>query len=85
MREKKTVLGCRKEFFELDEAKLKNTLDKYDIILHTDERKSDDIRNIHECARKVVLMWNYLPVIVKAFIQTKRRTLNLDKNSKKFE
>lgn len=38
-----------------------------------------------ELARQVVLLYNYLPAIVKALIQTKRRGLNLDKNSKMFE
>ena len=38
-----------------------------------------------ELARQVVLLYNYLPAIVKALIQTKRRGLNLDKNSKQFE
>ena len=43
-----------------------------------------DIEMIRERCRKVVLMWNYLPAIVKAIIQTKRRSLGLDANSKKF-
>ena len=42
------------------------------------------IEMIRERCRKVVLMWNYLPAIVKAIIQTKRRSLGLDANSKKF-
>jgi uncharacterized protein with GYD domain len=32
----------------------------------------------------VILLYNYTPAIVKALIQTKRRSLNLDKNSQKF-
>lgn len=39
----------------------------------------------HEDCRRIVLLWNYLPAIVKAFIQTKRRSLGLDNNSIKFK
>jgi hypothetical protein len=44
----------------------------------------EQVKEKMELARLVVLIYNYLPAIVKAFIQTKRRTLNLDKNSKMF-
>lgn len=37
-----------------------------------------------ELARKEMLLWNYIPAIVKAVIQTKRRSLSMDNNSKKF-
>lgn len=43
-----------------------------------------EILEYHEDCRRVVLLWNYLPAIVKAFIQTKRRSLGLDNNSTKF-
>lgn len=43
------------------------------------------VKERKEIARKVILLYNYLPAIVKALIQTKRRKLNLDKNSKTFE
>ena len=45
----------------------------------------EDVKSKMELARLVVLLYNYQPAIVKALIQTKRRRLNLDKNSKKFE
>lgn len=45
----------------------------------------DQVKEKKEEARMVILLYNYLPAIVKALIQTKRRSLNLDKNSKKFE
>ena len=44
----------------------------------------EDVEEKYELARKVVLLYNYMPAIVKAFLQTKRRELNLDQNSKKF-
>jgi len=44
----------------------------------------DDVKEKYELARRVVLLYNYTPAIVKAFFQTKRRSLNLDQNSKKF-
>ena len=43
------------------------------------------VKTRKETARKVILLYNYLPAIVKALLQTKRRKLNLDKNSKMFE
>ena len=44
-----------------------------------------EVKAKKELARMVILLYNYLPAIVKALIQTKRRSLDLDKNSKKFE
>lgn len=44
-----------------------------------------EVKTRKETARKVILLYNYLPAIVKALLQTKRRKLNLDKNSKMFE
>ena len=40
---------------------------------------TEDSPEIREECRKVILLWNYHPAIVKAIIQTKRRALNLDK------
>ena len=37
-----------------------------------------------ETARKTMLLYHYIPAIIKALIQTKRRSLGLDCNSKKF-
>ena len=44
-----------------------------------------EVKAKKELARMVILLYNYLPAIVKALIQTKRRSLDLDKNSKKFD
>lgn len=38
----------------------------------------------YEIIRKEILIWNYMPAIVKAMIMTKRRSLGLDSNSKRF-
>lgn len=40
---------------------------------------------LKEKARKEMLVWNYIPAIIKAVIQTKRRSLNMDTNSNKFK
>ena len=45
----------------------------------------EEVKEKKELARMVVLLYNYIPAIVKALIQTKRRGLKLDKNSKMFE
>ena len=45
---------------------------------------ADEVKEKYELARQVVLLYNYMPAIVKAFIQTKRRSLDLDRNSTKF-
>lgn len=39
---------------------------------------------MNELARKEMLVWNYIPGVIKAIIQTKRREMNMDNNSKKF-
>ena len=41
------------------------------------------LEGIKETARKEMLVWNYIPAIIKAVIQTKRRSLDMDNNSKK--
>ncbi len=43
------------------------------------------LEGLKEIARKEMLVWNYIPAIIKAVIQTKRRSLNMDTNSKKFK
>lgn len=48
------------------------------------ECSDEEKEQIYEDIRKIFLLWNYLPAIVKAFIMTKRRSLGLDNNSKKF-
>ena len=51
---------------------------------HTNEyiKRLDDLK---ETARKEMLVWNYIPAIIKAVMQTKRRSLDMDTNSKKFK
>ena len=44
-----------------------------------------EVKAKKKLTRMVILLYNYLPAIVKALIQTKRRSLDLDKNSKKFD
>ena len=44
----------------------------------------EEVKEKYELARRVVLLYNYTPAIVKAFVQTKRRSLDLDRNSTKF-
>ena len=41
--------------------------------------------DVIELARKVMLLYNHIPAVVKALIQTKRRSMGLDANSKKFK
>lgn len=42
------------------------------------------LNDIKENARKEMLIWNYIPAVIKAIIQTKRRSLGMDTNSKRF-
>lgn len=37
-----------------------------------------------EESRKVILIWNHMPMVVKAILQTKKRGLGMDTNSKRF-
>ena len=39
---------------------------------------------LKEKARKEMLVWYYIPAIIKAVMHTKRRSLDMDTNSKKF-
>ena len=55
-----------------------STIDREDEFM----RRLEDIK---ETARKEMLVWNHIPAIVKAVIQTKRRSMNMDTNSKKFK
>lgn len=57
---------------------------KVDEILTEFHVTGDNPDKREEC-RKIVLCWQYMPAIVKAIIQTKRRSLKLDQNSKKFD
>lgn len=49
------------------------------------EEVPEDKEAVYEHYRKIFLLWNYMPSIVKALIMTKRRSLGLDSNSKKFK
>ena len=48
------------------------------------ERLLPGRNELKELARKEMLVWNYIPGVIKAIIQTKRREMNMDNNSKKF-
>ena len=60
------------EFFKKNDILVNKILSKFNV--------TEDSPEIREECRKVILLWNYHPAIVKAIIQTKRRALNLDKN-----
>jgi len=45
----------------------------------------DSVIDTQEDIRKIFLLWNYCPTIVKAILQTKRRQLGFDNNSQKFK
>ena len=60
---------------------------EFDMIVNMfnlDKFNDTQCEQMFEMARKVVLLYNYMPAIVKALIQTKRRSLGLDQNSTKF-
>ena len=52
------------------------------LLTGVNENEKDKIK---ELARREMLVWNYLPAVVKALIQTRRRQLGMDKNSKRFD
>ena len=63
----------------------------YGIIADVSNLSADDFERLlpsrnelKELARKEMLVWNYIPGVIKAIIQTKRREMNMDNNSKKF-
>jgi len=63
----------------------------YGIIADVSKLSVDDFERLlpgrnepKELARKEMLVWNYIPGVIKAIIQTKRREMNMDNNSKKF-
>ena len=63
----------------------------YGIIVDVSNLSVDDFERLlpgrnelKELARKEMLVWNYIPGVIKAIIQTKRREMNMDNNSKKF-
>ena len=48
------------------------------------ERLLPGRNKLKERARREMVVWNYIPSVVKTIIQTKRREMNMDNNSKKF-
>lgn len=60
------------EYYKRNDILVNKILSKFNV--------TEDSPEIREECRKVILLWNYHPAIVKAIIQTKRRALNLDKN-----
>ena len=48
------------------------------------ERLLPGRNKLKELARREMVVWNYIPSVVKTIIQTKRREMNMDNNSKKF-
>ena len=60
------------EYYKKNDIFVNKILSKFNV--------TEDSPEIREECRKVILLWNYHPAIVKAIIQTKRRALNLDKN-----
>ena len=63
----------------------------YGIVVDVSNLSADDFERLlpgrnelKELARKEMLVWNYIPGVIKAIIQTKRREMNMDNNSKKF-
>lgn len=60
------------EYYKKNDIFVNKILSKFNV--------TEDSPEIREECRKVILLWNYHPAIVKAIIQTKRRGLNLDKN-----
>ena len=63
----------------------------YGIIVDVSNLSADDFERLlpgrnelKKLARKEMLVWNYIPGVIKAIIQTKRREMNMDNNSKKF-
>ena len=59
------------EYYKKNDIFVNKILSKFNV--------TEDSPEIREECRKVILLWNDHPEIVKAIIQTKRRALNLDK------
>lgn len=73
--------------YELDES----MKDSYGLVADVAHLSDEDYerllpgnKDVKELARKEMLVWNYIPGVIKAVIQTKRREMNMDNNSKKF-
>ena len=73
--------------YELDES-MKGS---YGLVVDVSHLSDEDYerllpgnKDVKELARKEMLVWNYIPGVIKAVIQTKRREMNMDNNSKRF-
>lgn len=71
---------CHMTFKEIHQKYHGNALQDPEVVRFIQEG-----RDAKELARREMLLWNYIPAVVKAIIQTKRRSLDMDKNSKRFK
>lgn len=85
--EKKVVLSGRNrlgQIYHKESYTAQDILNVTKFFGNLSDLSADEVKEKYELARQVVLLYNYMPAIVKAFIQTKRRSLDLDRNSTKF-
>lgn len=54
------------------------------LVYHATDYSIHNIEDLMEISRKTMLLYHYIPAVYKALIQTKRRSLGLDCNSKRF-
>lgn len=52
---------------------------------HLNDYTNENVNETMECLRKNILLWNYLPMVVKAIFNTKKRSLDIIPVSKRFE
>lgn len=79
--EKKIVLSNINRLGQLEHKKNYTSDDVVNITKYFGDLSNlsvEEVKDKLELARKVILLYNYMPAIVKALIQTKRRSLNLD-------
>lgn len=85
--EKKITLSNKNRLGFISHKENYSTQDVITVTKHFGDLSSlpvDKVKEMYELARRIVLLYNYMPAVVKAFIQTKRRSLDLDKNSTRF-
>ena len=81
------------EFLEKNYTKFTKTTNRTPVIIKykeaeeliNDKTWANTEEDMKELARKVMLLYHHIPAVCKALIQTKRRKLGLDCNSKKFD
>lgn len=80
-------LAGKLEFSEFDKRLLKHRLSLSVILKEQgiDVTDEESVEDFYESCRKVALLWNYIPTVMKAVMQTKRRKLGFDNNSKRFK